>query len=417
MPRKAEKRRAAKLAEKLRLPRGRAEPQDERELEVAPPDAEELELEAELFGGPAAAEAQAGFGEEQGAGAADDSDSEPDDGAWPAQLASIGASAAASDDDEPEPRRRHSDDDDAAPAAAAAADAFAGTGAAPKRAWVDEDDAEVVVDLTAVNRLKKLRKSEQETRISGDDYAQRLREQHRKLHPGVEWSSAKRPPRRKRASVHVEQLSDSDDDGRERREDSLSEEEDEEDDDLFGAVTRRAGAAVTVTRRPRLLPQGELGVKRRTNANAAAPSKCVVQSVAFHRNSQMMLTAGFDQTLRLFSVDGERNPLLQQVHVKDMPIHTAAFTPDGQSVLLSGRRPYFYCYDLQRYAPNPEFRPGVIDGQNQAIRAWRTGRRCSGSRGSSAVRRNRWRSLCSRRTTSGSPSSAMRDTSSSAPTR
>jgi len=298
MPRKAEKRRAAKLAEKLRLPRGRAaEPQDERELEVAPPDAEELELEAELFGGPAAAEAQAGFGEEQ-AGAAEDSDSEPDDGAWPAQLASIGASAAASDDDEPEPRRRHSDDDDA-PAAAAAADAFAGTGAAPKRAWVDEDDAEVVVDLTAVNRLKKLRKSEQETRISGDDYAQRLREQHRKLHPGVEWSSAKRPPRRKRASVHVEQLSDSDDDGRERREDSLSEEEDEEeddeDDDLFGSVTRRAGAAVTVTRRPRLLPQGELGVKRRTNANAAAPSKCVVQSVAFHRNSQMMLTAGFDQ--------------------------------------------------------------------------------------------------------------------------
>ena len=61
------------------------------------------------------------------------------------------------------------------------------------------------------------------------------------------------------------------------------------------------------------------------------------------------------QTLRLFSVDGERNPLLQQVHVKDMPIHTAAFTPDGQSVLLSGRRPYFYCYDLQRYAPALSF--------------------------------------------------------------
>jgi hypothetical protein len=47
-------------------------------------------------------------------------------------------------------------------------------------------------------------------------------------------------------------------------------------------------------------------------------------------------------------VDGLRNPLTQQVFVKDMPIHTAAFTPDGKSVVMTGRRKYFYTYDLER---------------------------------------------------------------------
>ena len=117
---------------------------------------------------------------------------------------------------------------------------------------------------------------------------------------------------------------------------------------MFADVTRRAGGSVTVEGKPRRLASDELGVKRATNANAAAVSKCVVQSVEFHRNSQLMLTAGFDQCLRLFSVDGLRNPLTQQVFVKDMPIHTAAFTPDGKSVVMTGRRKYFYTYDLER---------------------------------------------------------------------
>eukprot|EP01050_Picozoa_sp_SAG11_P024617 SAG11_NODE_5300_length_1602_cov_2.236194_3_plen_72_part_01 len=50
-----------------------------------------------------------------------------------------------------------------------------------------------------------------------------------------------------------------------------------------------------------------------------------------------MLTAGMDKCLRLFAVDGERNSLVQAVHFKDMPIHTARFTPDGSGVVLSGR--------------------------------------------------------------------------------
>lgn len=221
---------------------------------------------------------------------------------------------------------------------------------AQKRAWVDDDDEDVVVDLSAVNRLRKLRKSERETEISGSDYAERLREQHRKLHPGTEWSAKPPSRRKKRSAIRVEQLDGSDDDGDDTRaNDSLSDEDEDQDhEDVFADVTRRAGGSVTVEGRPRRLAPDELAVKRATNANAAAVSKCVVQSCEFHRNSQLMLTAGFDQCLRLFSIDGVRNPLTQQVYVKDMPIHTAAFTPDGNSIIMTGRRKYFYTYDLQR---------------------------------------------------------------------
>jgi U3 small nucleolar RNA-associated protein 18 len=117
---------------------------------------------------------------------------------------------------------------------------------------------------------------------------------------------------------------------------------------MFADVTRRAGGSVTVEGKPQRLAPDELGVKRATNANVAAVSNCVVQSVEFHRNSQLMLTAGFDQCLRLFSIDGLRNPLTQQVFMKDMPIHTASFTPDGKSIVMTGRRKYFYTYDLER---------------------------------------------------------------------
>lgn len=46
-------------------------------------------------------------------------------------------------------------------------------------------------------------------------------------------------------------------------------------------------------------------------------------------------------------IDGTTNPLLQALHVPDLPLRTAAFHPSGSSVLLSGSRPYLYAYDLQ----------------------------------------------------------------------
>jgi U3 small nucleolar RNA-associated protein 18 len=101
------------------------------------------------------------------------------------------------------------------------------------------------------------------------------------------------------------------------------------------------------------------------DANVAARSDCVVQSMSFHRNGQLFLTAGFDQTARFFSIDGEQNPLMQQVHLKGMPIHTAAFTADGKSVIMSGRRKYYYVYDLQRASVQRV--PGIVGREEKSF--------------------------------------------------
>lgn len=45
-------------------------------------------------------------------------------------------------------------------------------------AWVDEDDKTLVVSLKSANRLKKLRKAEEEDTVTGVDYEQRLRRQY-----------------------------------------------------------------------------------------------------------------------------------------------------------------------------------------------------------------------------------------------
>ena len=60
-----------------------------------------------------------------------------------------------------------------------------------------------------------------------------------------------------------------------------------------------------------------------------------------------MLTAGFDKTLRLFSIDGKKNPKVQSVFIRDMPITTAEFLHANGEVVLAGRRPFFYTYDLE----------------------------------------------------------------------
>jgi U3 small nucleolar RNA-associated protein 18 len=68
--------------------------------------------------------------------------------------------------------------------------------------------------------------------------------------------------------------------------------------------------------------------------------------VKFHNNGQLMLTSGLDKRLRLFQIDGLNNPKVQSVYFEDLPITSAQFTPDGNEIFLSGRRKFFYSYDV-----------------------------------------------------------------------
>jgi len=113
-------------------------------------------------------------------------------------------------------------------------------------------------------------------------------------------------------------------------------------------VLRKAGALTEARGAAARLPQGLLDATRMKDANQHEPNRSVVTSVEFHPSGHVLLSAGLDKHLRLFNVDGVRNPKLQSVFFQDAPLHQAAFCLGGGSVLCTGRRPYFYLYDVDR---------------------------------------------------------------------
>lgn len=190
----------------------------------------------------------------------------------------------------------------------------------PKPAWVDDDDEKLQVDITKVPRLRKLRESENENVIKGEKYAKRLRTQFQKLNQPMSWAKL---PHQKQTIADPDSDSDAID--------NLS---------IF-----QSSAPLTNTKKLRL-PIDKLNITRVKDANATSISKSVVNSIEFHPNGQLLLTAGLDKTLRLFQIDGSRNNKIQAVSFKNFRIHQASFTSDGTSILLTGTKPNFFTYDL-----------------------------------------------------------------------
>ncbi|GJJ70368.1 U3 small nucleolar RNA-associated protein 18 [Entomortierella parvispora] len=199
-------------------------------------------------------------------------------------------------------------------------------------AWIDEDDKSLQVSLKSAKRLKKLRKEEAEDVVNGVDYEQRLRRQFEKVYPVPNWAHPEGSRKRGRGGAGAD--SDSD----------YSDEEEQHEDT---SILMTSMGFLEKSTKLRTLSSESISVTRVKNANQMAYSQAVIQSVEFHPNSQMLLTAGFDRTLRLFQVDGKLNQLMQTVFYKDMPIYKAAFSAAGNAIVASGRRKYFYTYDIQ----------------------------------------------------------------------
>ena len=190
-----------------------------------------------------------------------------------------------------------------------------------KPVWVDEEEERTEVDIVKVSRLRKLRKEEDEHLISGKEYEARLRGQHAKLNPFTGWADMDR-----KTSLPVVSDGESDDEG---CVDNILQNNDE----------------LVVKDTVKLLP-GMLEFSRLVDANIQDPSSGPINSVQFHRNGQLMLAAGLDKHLRFFQIDGKRNPKIQSIFIGDCPVHKASFLPDGSEVILSGRRKFFYSFNL-----------------------------------------------------------------------
>eukprot|EP00456_Euglypha_rotunda_P082700 TRINITY_DN814_c0_g2_i3.p1 TRINITY_DN814_c0_g2~~TRINITY_DN814_c0_g2_i3.p1 ORF type:complete len:199 (+),score=36.26 TRINITY_DN814_c0_g2_i3:384-980(+) len=157
-----------------------------------------------------------------------------------------------------------------------------------------------------------------ETKITGTEYTERLRKKFNQLNQSAEWAQ-------------------------------LPSRTDEKTESEFQSLLK---STASLRQAPTSLPQGTLGITRMKDANIAERAKSAISSLQFHPNGELLLTAGLDKSVRLFQVDGLRNPKVQGIFIPDLPIMTAAFSQDGREVIASGRKKYFYSLDLAHGAVN-----------------------------------------------------------------
>ncbi|KAF8584954.1 WD40 repeat-like protein [Ramaria rubella] len=202
-------------------------------------------------------------------------------------------------------------------------------------AWDDPDDQNVQVSLASDKRLRKLRDAPLEDVVGGREYEARLRRQYEKVHPAPDWTSIARDRLHRRKRRRGSQSS-----GSEGMESATEE--------GITSLLSSSGGLLS-SRQQRYLPQGHLFIERLRDANQTAKAEGEIRSVMFHPSPSVpvLLTASADRRLRLFNIDGHTNPHLQSVHIPSLPVTTAVFHPTGSSVLLTGRRPFYYTYDLQ----------------------------------------------------------------------
>lgn len=202
-----------------------------------------------------------------------------------------------------------------------------------KPVWVDDEEEKASINIAKVNRLRKLRKEEDESVISGSAYVSRLRAHHVKLNPGTEWAQLDSRPRNY----------SSDDEDSNIENGAVLARSYNDVEGVDGIL--RTNEDLVVKSSVKLLP-GLLEYSRLVDANADDLSNSPINSVQFHRNAQLLLTAGLDKKLRFFQIDGKRNTKIQSIFLDDCPIQKACFLPDGSQVIASGRRKFFYSFDL-----------------------------------------------------------------------
>ena len=226
------------------------------------------------------------------------------------------------------------------------------------------------------NRLKKLRRYRDETDpISIKEYELRLRERF--------MNTASVAARTDWADVGAAQKAQEEDHaGTEPSKKQMkkgggyassTEEESSDDEEEYGAAKTilESNATLFETSTNGLpLPPTLLNIARSRDGNLTDPSNSVVSSVQFHPGSDednpLLMTAGMDKMLRFFRIDGEDNAKIHGIQFPKLPITCASFLgSDGGSVVLSGRRPFFYVYDA--VSGNIQKIPSIIGRKERSL--------------------------------------------------
>lgn len=187
-----------------------------------------------------------------------------------------------------------------------------------KAAWSDDDDT-TTINISAIKRARKLRKTEDETNVSSADYESRLRTYFAKDTPS--WATL-----------------------------PLAEDEEHEEEFIgqsFNTLASALGIQVKSKFASKALDPDFIAMVRLKDANLPAYSSATIQETAFHPTAPVVMTAGLDKTLRLFQITAKSSVLLSSIHLQNFPLYSCKMTHDGKQVIMTSRRKHFYVFDLE----------------------------------------------------------------------
>jgi U3 small nucleolar RNA-associated protein 18 len=177
-----------------------------------------------------------------------------------------------------------------------------------------------MISLTSTDRLRKLRKSEEEDTVSGKVYTRRLRQQFERIYPIPEWAQSTPNPH-----------------------------DPENADDIIAADPLSAffqSSAPLTQRSTAFLPEDILAIT--AVASIPVPAKNPApRTVHFHPSHPLILIGYEDNTLRIHSIDGKHNPLATALKLSRLRIQSAVFHPTKNLVYATGlRRRGIFIWDL-----------------------------------------------------------------------
>lgn len=223
-------------------------------------------------------------------------------------------------------------------------------------AWNDSDDENIKINIYQNKRLRKLKRSYEETDMIGTEYSKRLRTQFEKIYPRPGWIDAP--------------VSDEDSEGSDEDVDEESNENEVNDYNALLKLLKESNKYMaSVDKTSKILPTDKLTVQRLKDVNFKQISKSGIQSISYHpKNHNLILTAGYDKSMRMYHLDNTENNIIQSVFLKGTPIQTCQFysevsreafkncklkqSQNNNLVFASGRRRYMHKWDLNEINNN-----------------------------------------------------------------
>jgi len=189
-------------------------------------------------------------------------------------------------------------------------------------AWVDKHDEQIEVDLTSVARLRKLRKNNDEKKVSGIEYQERLQEfYNEKLFQTDFFKWGREAQTLDEGVSYLDKLM-------------------QNDLDIYNAKEEISPEVIQIEKIGSLMSQDR--------------HKAVVQTIDFHPNSDLMLTGAYDRMIKIFSINQnerfhrDRIKPLKSIFTEGLPISKAQFLPQYNQVFASGLKKYMLAVDLEK---------------------------------------------------------------------